>query len=139
MKQAKHCHHYIPRFIIHYKDTTKPGMNKKTGQTKFWPMPMLLIYVAQTNFIKKHNFPVQEQSLTINKHRETCMFMYHHNGVQKLILKDNGSFESSRNVQILGHNDKKNPNCIRKATSSLNSENFCFHSVKSLYFPSGRK
>jgi len=68
---------------------------------------MLLIYVAQTNFIKKHNFPVQEQSLSSNKHRETYMFMYHHNGGQNLILKDKESFESSCNVQIFGHNDKK--------------------------------
>lgn len=65
---------------------------------------MLLIYVAQTNFIKNRNFPVQQQSLSSNKHRTAYKFVYHHNWVQNLILKDKESLESS-NVQILGNND----------------------------------
>jgi len=101
-------------------------------------MPMLLIYVAQTNFIKKkHNFPIQEQSLSSNKHRKTYMFMYRHNGGQNLILKDSLS-KAVVTFKYLG-TMTKNPNCIHKATSSLNSEKVCFHSVKNLYFPSRRK
>jgi hypothetical protein len=66
---------------------------------------MLLIYVAQTDFyLKKTNFPVQQQSLSSNKHRTAYKFMHHHNGVQNLTMKDKDSLESS-NVQIFGNND----------------------------------
>jgi len=42
--------------------------------------------------------------LSSNKHRTAYKFMYHHNGVQNLILKDKESFESS-NVVIFRNND----------------------------------
>jgi hypothetical protein len=94
---------------------------------------MVLIYVAQTNVIK-HNFPGQQQGgVSTNKHKETYMFMYHQNGRQNLILKGKkGKTSESSKVKII---TITNQNRIYKATSNLNSENTCYHSVQNLYFP----